>query len=118
MRTDEEIKELRGWLLENEWAVRPPFEKMETCSQVWTKVFPGAQCASNPRGGAPVEVKVFDYDPPFDVEISLRAQKPDGVWVEFNYYSIPGGNLIEQVEAQSSNLVKAWNVAAGQAVPS
>jgi hypothetical protein len=62
-------------------------------------------------------VRIYDNSPPLDVEISIRAQKPDGVWVDFTYYALPGGDLTEQVEAQVASLVKAWNIAAGKTLP-
>jgi hypothetical protein len=117
MRTEEEVKTLRSWLLENGWSTRIPIPPMETCSQVWAKVLPGAQCTTGEAGGAPVEVRIYDNSPPLDVEISIRAQKPDGVWVDFTYYALPGGDLTEQVEAQVASLVKAWNIAAGKTLP-
>jgi len=78
---------------------------------------PGAQCGFNKRGGAPVEVKIYDLEPPMEVEIMLKAQKPDGSWVDFLSYAFPGGNLVEQVERQASELVKAWNCVAGRTLP-
>lgn len=66
----------------------------------------------------PVEIKIYDLEQPLDVELSIKAQKPDGVWVDFLYYALPGGGLIEQVESQVANLVKAWNSVAGVTIPS
>lgn len=116
MRTNDEIKRLREWLVENEWTMRAPIKPIETCSQIWSKILPGAQCSSCERGGAPVEVKIYDLNTSSEVEISLKAQKPDGVWVDFLFYALPGGDLVEQVETQSACLVKVWNCAAGKAV--
>jgi hypothetical protein len=63
-------------------------------------------------------VKIYDLAPPFEVEISICAQKSDGVWVEILYYALHGGDLVEQLQTQSNNLLKAWNCAAGKTLPS
>lgn len=117
MRSPDEIKRLREWLVEEEWSMRSPARPIESCSQVWSKVLPGSQCSQVQRGGAPVEVRVYDLTPPLEVEIGLRAQKPDGVWVDLLYYAIPGGDIVEQVKEQSASLVKAWNCIAGKTTP-
>ncbi len=114
MRTKDELNALRSWLLENGWAARAAESPLEAWSIVWTKVLPGAQCSTREKGGAPVEVRINDKCSSMDTEVSIRAQKPDGVWVDFTYYAIPGGDLVGQIEGQVASLVKAWNVAAGQ----
>jgi hypothetical protein len=116
MRTTDEIKRLREWLIEQEWTMRSPVRPIETCSQVWSKIRLGSQCSSEQRGGVPVEIKIYDLEQPLEVEISLKAQKADGVWVDFLFYSFPGGDLVEQVETQVSSLVRAWNSCAGATV--
>jgi hypothetical protein len=117
MRTKEEMNALRAWLLENGWSTRVEEAPLETCRKVWTKVLPGAQCSSKENGGAPVEVRINAKSSVMNTEVSIQAQKPDGVWVNFTYYTIPGGDLVGQVEGQVASLVKIWNIAAGQTMP-
>ena len=120
MRTKDEMNALRSWLLENGWTTRAAESPLDTRAKVWTKVLPGAQCSARENGGAPVEVRINDKSSVMNTKVSIRAQKSDGVWVDFTYYDIPGGDLVGQVEGQVASLVRAWNVAAGQtmSVPS
>lgn len=113
MRTKEEMNRLREWLVSEGWSPRDPAPLVEDCSRVWTKVFPGAECSHGKRGGAPVSLKIHDSDQLREVELEIRAQKPDGVWVSLLFYSLPATDLVAMVEEQLPKLVKLWNSAAG-----
>lgn len=117
MRTKEEMKNLREWLVSEGWSPRDPAPAAEHCSQVWSKVFPGAECSHGKRGGAPVTLKLHDDEQSRDVEIEIRAQKPDGVWVSMSFYGLPPVSLVSTVEEQVPRLVKSWNFAAGRLDP-
>lgn len=113
MRTKEEMLRLREWLVLEGWSPRDPAPLVEDCSQVWTKVFPGAECAHGKRGGASVCLKIHDTDQVREVELEIRAQKPDGVWVSILFYALPATDLAAMAEEQVPKLVKLWNCAAG-----
>ena len=117
MRTKEEIRRLREWLMKEGWQPRDPAPAAEDCSQVWTRVFPGAECAHSKRGGALVTLKMHDTEQLREVELEVRAQKPDGVWTSLSFYSLPATELSSMVEEQVPKLVKVWNFAAGRLDP-
>lgn len=117
VRTKEDVRRLREWLVSEGWSPRDPAPLAETCSQVWTKIFPGAECSRNKRGGAPVQLNLHDTDQVRDVELEIRAQKSDGVWVSLLFYSMPAISLVTMVEEQVPKLVKLWNSAAGLVDP-
>lgn len=117
MRTKEEIRRLREWLVLEKWSPREPAPLAESCDQVWTKVLPGAECAHGKKGGTPVALRLYDSDLARDIELEVRAQKSDGVWVSLSFYSLPAIDLATMVEEQVPKLVKLWNFAAGRVDP-
>jgi len=117
MRTKEDIKRLKEWMLSEGWSPRDPAPYAEKCSQVWTKVLPGAECSHAQQGGCPVSIKLYEQGPKKDIELEIRAQKPDGVWVNLSFYAISGGDIVSEIAEQSSKMVKTWNYAAGRLAP-
>jgi hypothetical protein len=117
MRTKEEISRLKEWMLAEGWSPRDPAPYAEKCTQVWSKVLPGAECTHAKQGGCPMLIKLYEEGLKKDVELEVRAQKADGVWVNISFYALPGGDLVSEVSEQSSRMLRTWNYASGKIEP-
>ena len=111
---NEQEQKLATWLRSQGWLFETPHRTVDRCDERWYKRYkPAPQCIANAREpGVQLCLQVYYRTPHFPqsvLELSLTAQKPDGMWVILKVYSdLTLENVEAELDLQAADLVAAW----------